>query len=223
VVDVSNKALSVLLIAAIVVSIGGTMMTLSRLNVVPAAGPAGYLNYQGGSAETNFSINSSLSIYFVHALIPFGTGTVNDTENSCSMGTNNTPPAAPGCIGFNTTVHTQNLTIENNGNLRANVSVNFTGNATTFIGGSVVTPRFMYLVADNESGSCGVVMNGSTFKDVALPYDTAAAGARICTNLNFTDASDTLSIAFYVTIPKDATPGRHNVTITAVACDDGSC
>jgi hypothetical protein len=218
--DITNRTLTFLLLAAIGVSLLGTMSIIMRTS---GSDLTGFVTSSGGSALTNFSINSSLSIYFVYPIVPFGVGYVNDSHTSCSMGTNNTPPAGPSCVGFNATVHTRNLTIENNGNVRANVSVNFTGNATTFIGGSVVTPRFMYLVANNESGSCGAIINASAFKDVSLPHDTAAAGARICTNLNFTDASDTLSMALYVTIPKDATPGRHNVTITAVACDDGSC
>ncbi len=116
--DISNKALSLLLLVAIVVSVSGTIITIGRGGDEGITGRA-----TTGTGKTNFSINSSLSIIVNQSLIPFGVGHVNDTAtwNSCFMGTNNSPPSptVSGCIGFNTTVHTANITIVNDGNIRS--------------------------------------------------------------------------------------------------------
>lgn len=217
--DLSNKALALLLLVAIVVSVGGTAFTLQRMGQLQ--GVTGMATSSPITGKTNFSIDSSLSIRFVNSLVLFGSGYVNGSMTSCSMGTNNTPPLGTrGCINFNTTVHTSNLTIENDGNVLANVSLNFTRNATTFIGGT--SPSFKYEVGNNESSSCTTLRNASTFKEVS-DIEVNGTNARICDGLNFDDESDRLHIGFWLVIPEDASVGSHEVTVTAIACDDSSC
>ncbi len=223
--DLSNKALALLLLIAIVTSIGTTTFMLTKLG---ERGAQGDLSGRAttGTAQTTFSINSQLSIRFINSVVPFGSGYVNGTlQNNCVMGTNNSPPTAPGsgCVNFNATVTDQNLTIENDGNLLANVSLNFSSNATGFIGGNEIAPSFQYLVNNSESGACGVIQNTSSgFKEVGAT-ETSSPGARVCTRLNFTDTADLINIAFWLRIPEDASPGAHSVTITAIGCGDGSC
>lgn len=221
--DITNKTLSFFLIAAIVVSVSGALITMSAF-------PGGITGFATtGTGKTNFSVNSSLSITISQSLIPFGIGYVNDSTPAlaCSMGTNNSPPNrayTSGCIGFNTTVHTSNITLLNDGNVLANVSVRFEKNATTFIGGTLATESLKYEVKDMESGSCGTFRNGSSFKEVEDTYDTAAGRARICNGLLATpDTTDSIQLGIWVIIPKDATTGSHENTLTFTACDDGSC
>jgi hypothetical protein len=217
--DISNKALSLLLLVAIVVSVSGTIITLSN----QGDGATGRATSQT-SGITNFSINTSLSIRLNNALIPFGVGTVNDSHTACAMGTNWTPPATPECIGFNATVHEANLTIENNGNLPANVSVLFTKNATTFIGGSATSPSLKYRVRNVESSSCTTIRNGSSFTEVGDRYETnASENARICNFLATADSSDLIDLGIWINVPKDAATGSHTVTLTFTGCDDNSC
>jgi hypothetical protein len=220
----TNKTLSFFLLAAIVVSVSGSFIIMSD-------SPGGITGFATtGTGKTNFSINSSLSIIVNQSLIPFGVGHVNDTAtwNSCFMGTNNSPPSptVSGCIGFNATVHTANITIVNDGNILANVSVRFDKNATTFIGGTAATPYLKYRVSDFESGSCGQLRNASTavFKEVDDVSDTAAGRSRICNALKATpDSTDSIQLGIWVNIPKDAIPGEHTNTLTFTACDDASC
>lgn len=219
--DLSNKALALLLLVAIVVSVGGTLFTLDRVTKVGSAtGRAVDLDATG---KTNFSIQNSLSIRFINTLVPFGTGYVNGSLTSCYMGTNATPPLGTrGCIGFNATVDALNLTIENDGNVAANISLNFSKNATTFIGGNTVTPSFQYEVINAESSACATIGNGSTFKEVGA-IEVNGTNARVCTNLGFTDSADLLSVGFFLIIPENAAIGSHEVIVTALGCDDGSC
>lgn len=214
--DISNKALSLLLLVAIVVSVSGTMLTFSKLSETGITGRA----TDDTTGITNFSINSTLSIRFNNNLIPFGQGYVNDSIGSCVMGTNNSnPSAANGCVGFNTTVADANLTIENDGNIPANVSINFTGDASSFIGGT--SPSFMYMVRNAEASSC-TTANATSMREVA-GTDTNTTMTRVCTNFDADDGSDLFDIAIWLRVPEDASTGAHSVTITALACDDTSC
>lgn len=222
--DLSNKALAMLLLVAITVSIVGTLTSISRFE---QAGLTGRFA-DNASGQVNFTIQSSFSLRFINANIPFGSGYVN-SSSGCQMGTNNSGPSADpdGCFGFNNTVNSSNLTIENDGNIAANVSLNFTANATGFIGGT--GPLFKYRVNQSaEPGSCAAIMNGSgaTFQEVgssAGTNETTVKGAKICNNLNYQDSTDLIDIGFWVSIPQNAASGDHNVIITAIGCDDGTC
>jgi len=226
-VDLSNKALAVLLLVAIAISIGGTFLSISKIPGPTAPALTGHAA-DNATGQVNFTIQNSFSIRFVNANIPFGTGFVN-SSNGCQMGTNNSPPSndPDGCSGFNTTVHTLNLTIENDGNVAANVSLNFTANATGFIGGT--SPFFKYRVNQSgEPGSCAAIMNGSaaTFQEVGSAVghnETTIPGAKICNNLNYQDSTDLIDVGFWISIPQNAASGDHNVVVTAIGCDDSSC
>ena len=219
--DLSNRALAVFLLVAITVSIGGTLLSISRFE----DGITGHMA-DNATGQVNFTIQNSFSLRFVNGNIPFGTGYVN-SSSGCQMGTNNSPPTSDpnGCNSFNTTVHTLNLTIENDGNIAANVSLNFTANATGFIGGTA--PSFQYRVNQSaEAGSCARVMNGSSFQEVGHATgrnETTIPGAKICNNLNYQDSTDLIDVGFWVSLPQNAASGDHNVVVTAIGCDDSSC
>ena len=213
-VDLSNKALALLLVVAIVVSLSGTLVSLSRMQEMGLLTGRATSNQLG---YTNFTISSNFSITFINNLIPFGSGAMQG--GACDMGSNNSPPTNDAnCQGFNATVDTQNLTISNNGNVRANVSLNFTENATGFINGT--NPAFRYNVYQYEVGSCATLANGTW-----PPGADALNNSRylICKNLNYTDASDTLGVSIWVSLPVDAPIRANQVVITALGCDDTSC
>ncbi|MDD9952894.1 MAG: hypothetical protein OXR66_00995 [Candidatus Woesearchaeota archaeon] len=215
--ELSNRVIAVLLVVSMVVSCFGIFATFT-------GSPTGFALVDTG--KTNFSISTALSITFENALVPFGSGYVNGSYTSCSMGTNNSPPnrsANSGCVDFNGSVHEANLTITNDGNLVANVSLNFTGDADSFIGGTGGLNSYQYEVS-NVSGeaSCTTLGNGSSFREVA-DYDVNGTNARVCTGLDYPDGQDTIQVGVWIQVPEDATSGEHASTITAIACDDGSC
>ena len=222
--DISNKSLALMLLAAIVVSITGTIYTL---NTYDGDGMSGFVTLNA-TGKTNFSINSTLSIRFSNFnIVQFGAGYVNDTLNNCLIGTNMTvaqisASGVSGCVGFNTSVGQSNLSIQNDGNILANVSLNFSANASGFIGGT--SPSFQYQIINNviDANSCGTIMNGSSWREVS-GYDSNGTGARVCTKFNFSDTNDTFDIGLWLNIPESANTGAHNVNIYAIACDDNSC
>ena len=223
--DISNKGLGLILLFAMLVSVSGTMYTLNRVNGIESSTGHVTLSQTG---QSNFSINSSLSIRFNNMnIVQFGSGYVNTTLHNCLIGTNMTAAqiglsGVSGCVGFNTSVGQSNMTIENDGNILANVSLNFSVNATSFISGTA--PSFQYRIMNNltEANSCGTIQNGSSWKEVG-GYDSNGTGARVCTKFNTSDTNDTFDIGLWLSIPDTATTGSHTVNIYAIACDDGSC
>lgn len=220
--DLSNKALAVLLVAAIVVSVSGTLVSLDKY---AARSPTGLVTSNDTSGVTDLTISSNFSITFVNNAIHFGSGSVQG--GACTMGTNNSPPTDdPNCLGFNATVHTANLTIENNGNVPANISLNFSRNATTFIGGT--NPSFQYDVQNvpGDAGCTGAILNTSGgFQEVGDNFENSTAGARVCRFFDFQDANDQIQVGIWLSIPEDApvTDAQTTVAITAIGCDDDSC
>src|SRR3989338_9030152 len=132
--DLSNKTLAFLLIAAIVVSVTGTFITLQSLGKGPGIGGFGATGAVTG--KVNVSITSTTQITFTHATVDFGPGYVNSSNCSvCVMDTyNHTNVSNPGfitgcCIGTEwPTPVNDGLWIENTGN--ENVNLNVSGNAT---------------------------------------------------------------------------------------------
>lgn len=217
--DLSNKALAVLLVAAIVVSVFGTFVSLERISSMGF--PTGMASSNDTSGVTDFTITSNFSITFVQNAIHFGSGAV--LGGDCTMGTNNSPPTDDShCSGFNSTVHTANLTIENDGNIAANVSLNFSADASSFIGGT--SPSFQYDVRNASSrGGCDLIQNTSSgFKEVGAT-ETSTSGARVCRTLHFEDTEDRIQVGVWLRIPEDAPIRANTVSITAIGCDDDSC
>ncbi len=208
---ISNNALATLAVAALIVSVAGTMLAVSR-------GPA-FTGFQTGSsnATVQFTLQQVASIRFAIATVNFGTGFVNTSAGNtiCILDTNGTNDPAK-CRNFTTV--TQGLVLENDGTINVTVSLVSNKNDTAFIGGNDTLNAFRWRVAQNESNSCGNLTGPTTFVDV----NTTAPGTLICNifstgngGFNFLDAQDTLLIDVNITIPYDALAGPKNATLTA--------
>jgi hypothetical protein len=208
--EFTNKTLVWFVLAAIVVSLTGTIITLNGVN---ENGFSGFAS-SNRTGNATVSISSQTSLNFVVNALDFGTGSVNSTTPySCVLSNfNSTNITRVGnCDGFNSsTVANGWLQIENIGNTRMNVTLNFSANASTFIGGgtgaNAPAPQLLFKAGDNESGSCGADVNATT---AAWTNVTGAAGERfpICmgsTGLLSVPATNSMSIGINITIPYDA-------------------
>ena len=213
--DISNKSLALLLLGALVVSLSSSLYVMNEAGTITGRALT-------STGVANFTINNTMSIKFAGAtVIPFGVGNVNSSQ-TCYLGTNQTKSSCAvvncGCVDFNSTVSTQNLTIENDGSVPVNVSVNFTsgsvaGNASNFIGSGA---SFQFLVKQNESNSCGSIMNGTTFLEVNAT-GFGPNGAKICNYLDHLGGNDSLQMAFWIAIPESTPAGTHTNTVLATA------
>jgi hypothetical protein len=153
--DNSNKTIVALLAIALVITVVGTVVSVSKLNEF--GGMSNQLSSLTGAAtissteQTNITITSATSITLANTSMNFGSGRVNSSCSICGMDSNNTvlnywsngtiTGGGAGesngcCTTFNRV--TAGFLIENTGNVNVSVGYTCSGNCTfdTFIGGS---------------------------------------------------------------------------------------
>ena len=157
--DLSNKALALILVVATTISFVGVILTMSKLDNINPVYLSGRATTDTGT--TNFSINSTISVAFTQNSVDFGSGIVNSSgSHNCTLNTTgpamlaggSNPTNGPDCIGFNATLPP--LRIQNQGTQNVTLNISFSQAANTFIGGT--NPSFTYRSSYNEtSTSCG--------------------------------------------------------------------
>lgn len=198
--DISNKTLVFLLLAAITVSLGGTFMSLNRLNIATQSGITGL-------ASGNESGTTTLTVLGFNSISIVGSASLN-------MGT--CTPAGGNGSWVNTTTNTAicsaafeevlNITVQNDGNQAINVTVRSNTTNSTFFGGGT-NPRFQFRV-ENTSVRKGCSRNhynnqteNGLYTDFYSASPTEYWG---CANLTFIDSADEMVVEFSWLIPADA-------------------
>lgn len=221
--DISNKTLAILLIAAMVVSLGGTILSLNRLSVfrTPAQQITGY---GAGTGTANLSITQDTTIEVFVNIIDFGSGIVNvsfgctnATLASSHNDTNWTAEwdtcwaDASGPVTFNS--GDNDIVLRNDGNINLTVTMDSTSDtAATFIGGTADTPLYQYRAFSNETNACDSA-NNATWHDV-----NSSATMAICNKLKSSNDEDEVRVAIKVRIPKDAAGYKEDIlTFTSSA------
>jgi len=193
--DISNKALAGLLIAAIVISLSGTMMVFDK-----QGGITGFATEQNGTAAIN--ISGVVSIALPSNSIDFGTSSVVPPNAYCNVSydgssTTHEPAACGGWSGSG------DIIVENDGNQAANVTIKARDDVATFIGGQ--SPGMFYKSADNESGSCsGNVVSSYT------ELTTSATNFCDVLDTGADDGFDTVKLHLKLKIPSDAVGYKSN-------------
>jgi hypothetical protein len=215
--EVSNKTLALFLVAAVVVSIGGTILSLDRLSRVSTVGYA----TDADTGTATLTIQTLASIKFAINTIDFGTGSVNSSTGipQCNLTINaSNAIAKSNCIGFydtnNNGAIVDTFIIENDGNADLNITLNSTVNSTEFLGGSATYALFQYTVSNNVSGSgaCGGTLGVPTWASFNN------VNTNVCTNLSWS-APDTLRVGIRVGIPDDSLTGQRNATLIATGTE----
>tara|TARA_Y100000310_G_scaffold241784_1_gene245870 strand:+ start:31611 stop:32324 length:714 start_codon:yes stop_codon:yes gene_type:complete len=222
--EVSNKTIMVLLIATIVVSLGGTYISLSavnnRLASIGLAPITGFVTTVPNATAT-VTVNTVSSIQFSQSSVAFGSGSVNTTGgfNNCTLST--TDAKNTGCTDFNEVYN--GFTIENDGNTNLSVELRSNVSAIEFVG--VNNALFLWNVTVNETGSC--VNKSGTSRTSVEPNTTSSdtcggmgpndcgsifesvstSNKNICPSLLFGDGNDALNVDINISIPYDAPTG----------------
>ncbi len=223
--QISNKTLMFLLIVTIIVSIGSTIISLNKVNRLVSAQLTGMATTSTGKVNVTIGAVSSITVVSP-AVIDFGSCSPNASTGSNVSSNISTDWGAPGvCAG--SAAPPDNLTVQNDGNKNANVTVKTNVIAgSTFIGGT--DPGF-YFSARNGSNRAGcnnlTVQNppsgfsGTTGMQLAWK-SFAAAGTEYlaCANLTYSDTNDQFSLFVLLDLPPDApTSSEQNATLTLTA------
>ena len=207
--DVTNKTLVYLLMIAIVVSLVGTLVSLSKLGELGITGMA----TNTSSGEVNLSITGACSVSMTGGNnISFGSGAVSGSP--CILNTS-AGTKSGGCgTGINAVTHGINFTNDGNQNISLNISSNVT--AANFIGGS--NPVFKIDANEVESGACN-------FGNFSLNWnETNTSDMELCSSSNQlepNDDNDTLEIDVYLSIPTDSNKGGGQARLTVTGICSG--
>ncbi|MBN1503330.1 hypothetical protein JW930_07360 [Candidatus Woesearchaeota archaeon] len=219
--DISNRTLALLLIIALVISFGGTIVSLNRLSkislpgIVPTTG-RGTTEY----GSTNITVLNALSIRLVENSVDFGVGRVNETTTCANQGfanmvSGNSAYDDEGDCWIESTggSPTTGFIVENDGNINASVSIRGPTNAHFFESYSGSNPYGLWWRANASDNGCA----GSRNDSVYIQFDQ---NETLCTNVMWdgTVNDDTLAVMVNLTIPKDLPDGDYeNTSITFYA------
>jgi len=198
--DISNKTLAILLIAAIVFSVGGTLLSLTELGKVlgiPVISGFGTLG------EVNVTISPQISLNLTYPDINFGSGYVTAGSHDYACLNSEDGTATGWSAG---SVEAAGIVVENIGNTDINVTFNMAQNVTEWLGGT--SPRFEFKSSDNESDSCDNEVTTWTLVDT-----DSNLNASICGNLTAISSADSINFNINLTVPSDA-QGTKGVLLT---------
>ncbi|RJQ17204.1 hypothetical protein C4573_04085 [Candidatus Woesearchaeota archaeon] len=216
--DISNKTLALFLVAAIIVSIAGTFISLQKIGKFEQASITGYATNYTGNVTLEISKNASL--IFTISSINWGTGSVAG-GSYCELWTNGSGFNSAGCIGFSTIPSTSSLVIENDGQVHLNVTMNSSVNETGFFGSYIAAHKLQWQVLENETNSCfGGTVSPSAFTNVSVA--SMASAAIVCDYLNFTDSKDSLLVNVFVNFTDLTSQGQKNATFIALGTQIGT-
>jgi len=222
-----DKLIVGLLMAAIVVSLVGALVSLNKIGEMKVAITGGAATSSTGTA--NLTISAQTEITNQNESINWGTGYVNGSHTNCTM---TSEGEMEGCIDF--TNQSNGFLLENTGNY--NISVNYTVDlaAAGFIGGSNPDPEFQIRVMNNsvaqqgDDSSVDTVASclGSGGWNISSYTNVTTDGDWLCGNLTTYSLSpsndqDAGVVHIRVLIPANAGQGAKGVNFTFGAGSSG--
>lgn len=222
--ELSNKLLATLVVAAMVISVFGTIASLSKLGelspLITGAGTTGAVNLTVESlASVNFSFQSEGGTEGRPGNISWGLGSVATGNSYANISTRGT------VTNWNGSAVTGALHLENTGNSGVKlVLTSSNASAATFLGGT--NPVYRMNISEDEVNSCNQAtevydhqiagLNGSFTATTVFNVNSSRT---ICGNFSSQSTKDELLIGLYIALPSDAPTGVHQdvigVTITA--------
>jgi hypothetical protein len=221
--DVSNKTLAVLLVLAIIVAVGGTIISLDRFGKLGITGMP-VVNASESTGSTSVSIAANAQITLRVETVAFGswringsTSTKNCTLTSRINGTTNAGNtfspfaflASSDCINVSNNDAPDAFELENTGSETfLNITMNASTNHTAFISGEASDLRRYRIIEEvnacNDGSSTGNETTGTI--DNVTTY--------ICNNFNVSDTQDAIAIQVNLTLPSTTPAGTYSDTIT---------
>lgn len=205
--DISNKALAVLLIAAMIVSVGGALFTLASLgnisDVLKFSGITGF----GTAGVINVSIQQIAILNVSQPFIDFGVGYVTQGTAFAEIFSTGLRYNWTDVGGFSPSP----LIIQNIGNVNLSVSIVSDKNALNFMGGGTA-PSLSYEGYDSPGSCIGILQNGWTEiqENGGLQNNTQ----NVCSNIGFIDGTNWIYVYTYLKIPYNSPIGNKTATWT---------
>ena len=202
-----NQGLVVMLVAAIVVSIGSTLISLNKLSMI--GGITGFATTDVGTVT--FQVNESTSITLTDDSVDFGTCVLNNSGlvTYDSDTTNGTAIAGFYCDGL--TDGEDYMILENNGNVNVSIDLESNVNGPGLTQSPTSRGEFWFTAAEDEAGSC----TGTLADSWTNISDSSPTTYNVCTDFKSLDDNDALKIWYRIVLPDDTPAGStHSASIT---------
>jgi hypothetical protein len=200
--DLSNRSLALLLVAAVIISLGTTMLSLNYISRAERFAATGF-----AAGQLNLTIGN-LTACNIDTNVDFGTGnpvsTIPITTDTANPASFNDCTSVAACR--------YGIQINNTGNTKLNVSFASAENASVFLGDGTSNLSAMKYKAYNgtlnvgTSKGCTIGTLGAT---TYTPINQTPWNYTICTNLTPDQGQDIVSIGFNLTVnettPKNGT------------------
>ncbi len=201
--EVSNKTLVALLVVAIFVSLGGTLLSLNKLTTIRAF--TGAASSSSGTAE--LTVATVVSVLLT-GIINISGIRVNGT-NAAAYGVIDTRTGAK--LNITATITSPRFRIYNDGSgTRINVTMNTTKSDFSWIGGSSATADATW----SQRDSADIAPGGGCIADITNTEADPGAPVSICARL---PVGDSFNLTVRVTIPDNVSAGVKTNTVTVFA------
>lgn len=238
--DISNKTIVVLLAIALIITVAGTVVSVTKLSGLQTK----YTLLSGaattGTGTSSITVQGYASIAINDATVTFPTGYYNASctygyarlntnstnassgENFCWLNGSNIEPWN-GSLVMSANMTPDYHRIENNGSTVINVTLETNEtNASRYLcgagrcasstnGGNASVTITVY---QEESGSCG---SGLLAGNTTILSNSSETNVTICQDLNYENSADALNMTYMYSIPKDVDQGVKSLTITFTA------
>jgi hypothetical protein len=218
--NISNKTIFILVLLAIIISLGGTWLSLSKLQMIGITGKAPIPITQG---TATFTSQENMVINVTQASVDWGTVQVGAGNATCSVNSETgTYYRCSNCTGTACNTVNSSLLVTNIGNVYVNITVSAGKAPEDFIGGSTgVGPLYLWKCRNGSGISAGEECNSEfTGGNDPLFYQDVEAGTNtFVTGLIYSNDTDPHSFYLDVnlTIPRDAVGTKTDtITFTAV-------
>jgi hypothetical protein len=203
--ELSNKSLALLLVAALVVSLGGTLISLNKLQSgLTGLAMSGYVNL---SINSSAGCNIDTNVSFGNGPRPAGPVNLSSNrDNSLTDGFNN-------CTDGASTNNCKGMQINNTGTVNINVTMTSTANGTDLLNiGPGNESKFQFIMRNGTYAGSYLGCYNSNYATAWVPVSKNYT--TVCLNQTWQSINNIITLEYNVTIDQDTPPGQKSATIT---------
>jgi hypothetical protein len=213
--EISNKTIVILLIGAIIISLGGTIVSLNKISKIKTVSITGFAPGDRNQSAGNVSLTISdiTWINFTVRSCNLGSGYV--TQNKCELNSSRYANVSACSPSFSTSNVCDGLQVKNIGN--NNVTLNITWkNNSQFIQGSGAELWFKTVNGTIAGANNGCKAGQQNFDRKWNQVARAGQHNLTCSRFYFGSSENTMSMHLRVRIQQGAASGHKQNIITAI-------
>ncbi|MFH1511660.1 MAG: hypothetical protein ABIF10_08275 [Candidatus Woesearchaeota archaeon] len=212
--EISNRTLAILLIGAIVISLGGTLISLNKLGKIKVMTLTGFAGTNLTLGNVSLEITDLTWINFSIKRCNFGTGYIAGASTFCDM--NSSGRMSSGCIGFTANTGCNSaFEIRNIGNKNVSLNISWALSGPNFL--SDTAGRLYFRMGNGTNGTTHT-SQGCRVSLLPLTWTQVTANGyhnETCADFTTVSTNQYVHMNVRVNITKTATAGYKSNRIYA--------